>query len=128
MAGRVLLFEGEPSNGPLFSLPNEARQVIWPRHLASFTATVRLLTGVCWGASWVPVEVIAQFGRVKNLTQDCELIKKALSESNVVTIDHKRDMMRPKDQNARTVTQHVATPTSVQAGLDAGCGLSPTSR
>lgn len=53
--------------------------------------------------SWVPVEVISQFGRVKNLTQDCELIKKALSESNVVTIDHKRDMMRPKDQNARTV-------------------------
>jgi hypothetical protein len=52
--------------------------------------------------SWVPVSVIAQFGRVKNLTQDCDAIMAALKGSSVVTVDFETQMMRPKSTNDRS--------------------------
>lgn len=51
--------------------------------------------------SWVPIDTIAQFSRIRNLTTDHELILEALRGSSVVQLDEASRKLRPPKTNER---------------------------
>ena len=68
------------------------------------TCTCQLLVSKMTNEKWVPISVIAEFKKVKAMTDRMEDVVEALRRSTIVELDDTETMVRPKLENAPRTT------------------------